>query len=48
LRQRIASLVGLASSTLLGDVNGGRRVVAELDDGEHVKGMVELAVAAGV
>jgi hypothetical protein len=41
-------LVGLASGTLFGDVDGGRRVVAELDDCEHVKGMVELSVAAGI
>ena len=40
-------LVGLASGALFGDVDGGWRVVAELDYGEHVKGMVELAVAAG-
>ena len=41
-------LVGLASSTLLGDVDGSRRVMAELDDREHVEGVVELAVAAGI
>jgi hypothetical protein len=32
----------------LADVDGGRRVVADLDDREHVEGVVELSVAAGI
>src|SRR5689334_12979903 len=40
--------VGLAAFALSGDVQGGLRVKPDLADGEHVNGVVELAVAAAV
>jgi hypothetical protein len=39
---------GLAVSPLLGEVDVGAGVVGDADDGEHVEGAVESAVAAGV
>src|SRR5205814_9845034 len=47
LRLRMAS-AGFAASALFGDVQRGARVVAELGQREHVDGVVELAVAAGI
>jgi hypothetical protein len=40
--------VGFAAFALSGDVEGTLRVTTDLADGEHVDGVVELAVAAAV
>jgi hypothetical protein len=48
LRQRIASGLVFAFGVLFGDVAGGLRVVVDAGEREHVKGVVELPVAAAV